>query len=85
MRHRGVAAIQHHIGIAHGRKVPGTIHQQQREMRIACKEKMNQSSSGIGLSCVHQYTAAKSGVPATGKAHRVLDFMDSSDIVIVQP
>ena len=70
--------------LAHWREVPGAIHQQQREMRIAFKEKMNQPPSGIGLLCVHQYTAAKGGVPARSKVHRVLDGKDCSNVVIVQ-
>lgn len=84
MRHRGVAAIEHYVGIAHGRKVSRTVDQKQREMYIAFKEKMNQPSGWIGLLCVHQHTAAKSGVVAPGEAHRVLDCVNSGDIVMTQ-
>ena len=50
MGHRGVAAIEHHVGVADGGKVAGTIHQQQRYMQTGFEKPMDQPACEVTLS-----------------------------------
>jgi hypothetical protein len=82
MSHRGVAAIEDHVGVSHRCQITGTVHQQKGDMQIGFEKPMDQPACEVTLSWVNQDAACKrarhhdcGGIPAV---------IDSSDIVGLQ-
>ena len=82
MSHRGVAAIENHVGVSYRRQITGTVHQQKGDMQIGFEQPMDQPACEITLSCVNQNAADKparhhdrGGIPAV---------IDGSDVVGLQ-
>jgi hypothetical protein len=71
MGHRGIAAIKHHIRVADGCQIAGTVNEQERNVQIRFEQAVDQPTCGVALSCVDQDAADKltchhdgSGTPA---------------------
>ena len=64
MSRRCIATVQHHVRVADGRQIAGTIHQQKRNMQAGFEQAMDEPSDWVGLLRVDQDATGKSGIPA---------------------
>ncbi|MGC1781468.1 MAG: hypothetical protein WA708_03015 [Acidobacteriaceae bacterium] len=85
MHHLGIAAIEHHIGVAHRRKVTGAVHQQQRDTRSAFKQKMDQPPSGVATLGMDEHTTSEGGVFSSRQLHRAPRLAYGGDVVTTEP
>jgi tRNA G18 (ribose-2'-O)-methylase SpoU len=59
MSHRGVAAIENHVGVANGREITGTVYQKKRDMQVRFEQAVNQPARKVALPRVDQNAADK--------------------------